>query len=271
MTHRGLHELRQRRGIAFLVVVLVLGLATIAAGTGVTVYKISQGQRPSLQIQTEVANGTAKLQVDPQVGASLQSKDLGAGGYAQGVFGGGSTSNTYFVLDKNATPPPGALPVSGVTVNPSLPSNEATISLSQQLQFSASITNPTIPFTADGSYNFSTSVAAPSSSTTLDSFASWQANPHGLSLTSFDSTYTYGDASTFSLSGSGMASLGTYALNAGDQLDWNMNGGEPLLAAELSTVPEPTSIVLLTGGTLSGLSWYVLRRLWKRTVSVVPG
>ena len=66
----------RQRGIGFLVVVLVLGLATITAGAGVTVYKISQGQTPSLEIQMGIKEGKIKLKVDPELGASLASNAL---------------------------------------------------------------------------------------------------------------------------------------------------------------------------------------------------
>lgn len=269
-------SMRRQTGIAFLVVVLVLGLATLVVGGGVTIYKISKGQKPSLAVQIKIKQGLIKLKVDPEVGASLQSEELGYNDFAKGVYDGGEASNQFLALADGATPPPGFEPVTSgdeisVVSDPSLGSGLARITLSQQLQFSAQIQNPCIPFVADGQYDFTTTVTAPGTSSSTHSYAAWAGDCSGIDFIGTDGLYDYTKLSTFDLQGSGTIPLGTFDIHTGESLTWDMAGDTPLLAAEMQTfdVPEPNTLALLgLVGVLGAIR--AASGTWRKTGGSIP-
>jgi len=253
-----IHSLRNQKGIAFLVVVLILGIGTLVVGGGVTVYKIAKGQKPSLDIQLKMKKGEATLKIDPEIQANLQSQDLGWGEFAQGVFTGGQVQNQFLVLSSAAVPPPGFVPVvdnpdAGIHVvaDPSIGDGIVRASLSQSLQFLADIIDPSIPFTADGTYAFHTTVTDPEGIIHgFNSFAAWAGDLSGIKYTGKDNLYKYSASSPFDLAGTGSIPLGTFYILEGQSLTWDMMGGRPLLSAALST-PEPPGIVLLVMGLVA--------------------
>lgn len=242
---------KDQQGIAFLTVVLILGIFTITAGTGVTVYKISQGMKPSLDIQIKIKEGTAKLKVDPEIGASLESEDLYVNEFALGTFNGGNAYNEFLVLDETAPPPLGFQKVDNVTYDSSIGNGKALINLKQELDFSASIIDPSLPFAFNGEYKFITNITEGNITDTHNFFAEVGADDIlGMYLKNSDSDYFYSKQSEYSLIGQGIMDLGNYELTTGENLIWDMAGNYPFLKAELTVVPEPSTWLLLFFGIL---------------------
>ncbi|MFO1318270.1 MAG: PEP-CTERM sorting domain-containing protein [Burkholderiales bacterium] len=256
----------RQRGIGFLVVVLVLGLATITAGAGVTVYKISQGQTPSLEIQMGIKEGKIKLKVDPELGASLASNALTAGQMAAGTYSGGMTFNRFVVVANGDTAPAGYEAVTdnadaGIRVvsDPGLGST-ARIDLSQTLEYSVDVTDATLPFAASGGMGFVTNIAAPDGSSSHVASAVWTGDVGGLSFAGHDALFGY-TASGLHLGGSGTVALASKVLTAGQALEWGITGEQAAQTASLvvSAVPEPGSVALMAAA-LGLVLWRARRR-----------
>ena len=246
----------RQRGIGFLVVVLIIGVATITAGTGVTVYKISQGQQPSLEIELAIKEGKAKLKVDPELGASLESHPLGAGGASIGLFSGGMTFNRFLVRSAGEPAPAGYEavvddPDAGIRLvsDPGLGST-AHIDVSQTLAFTAHITDASLPFSTSGGLGFVTTVTGPEGTATHATSAVWSGDGGGLAFGGHDAIFVY-DENGLHLEGSGTAVLASSMLAPGDSLEWTIAGDPAALAASLivSSVPEP-GVAMLMGVAL---------------------